>query len=141
MSWFWTLGIKLLQYTFQIIAIAIHMQSIICTLSLSILHVYTLHLYWSPTILLIILPEILFMAPIILRDEYRTMKWQWQSMTKTQEQNFSEFRERKHLIGKDNMKSIFFVNCKQVQCMLHKSVYMLQGGKICSRVESVFNVG
>lgn len=34
-------------------------------------------------------------------DEYRTMKWQWQSMTKTQEKNFSEFRERKHLIDKD----------------------------------------
>lgn len=34
-------------------------------------------------------------------EEYRAMKWQWQSMTKTQEQNFSEFRERKHLIDKD----------------------------------------
>ena len=34
-------------------------------------------------------------------DEYRAMKWQWQSMTETQEKNFSEFRERKHLIGKD----------------------------------------
>ena len=32
------------------------------------------------------------------------MKWQWQSMTKTQENNFSEFRERKHLIGKDSSK-------------------------------------
>lgn len=29
------------------------------------------------------------------------MKWQWQSMTKTQENNFSEFRERKHLVGKE----------------------------------------
>lgn len=34
-------------------------------------------------------------------DEYRSMKWQWQSMTETQEKNFSEFRERKHLIDKD----------------------------------------
>lgn len=46
------------------------------------------------------------------RDEYRSMKWQWQSMTKTQEKNFSEFRERKHLIGKDkiNIKSFFNLN-------------------------------
>ena len=36
------------------------------------------------------------------RDEYRNMKWQWESMTKTQEKNFSEFRERKQLIGEDN---------------------------------------
>ena len=35
------------------------------------------------------------------REEYKTMKWQWQSMTKTQENNFSEFRERKHLVGKE----------------------------------------
>lgn len=34
-------------------------------------------------------------------DGYRNMKCQWQSMTKTQENNFSEFRERKHLIDKD----------------------------------------
>lgn len=34
-------------------------------------------------------------------DEYRTMKMQWQSMTKIQEKNFAEFRERKHLIDKD----------------------------------------
>lgn len=34
-------------------------------------------------------------------EEYKTMKWQWQSMTKTQENNFSEFRERKHLVDKD----------------------------------------
>ncbi|KAJ7337900.1 hypothetical protein OS493_008059 [Desmophyllum pertusum] len=34
-------------------------------------------------------------------EEYRNMKWQWQSMTKTQENNFSEFRDRKHLIEKD----------------------------------------
>ncbi|KAL9984661.1 hypothetical protein ACROYT_G006982 [Oculina patagonica] len=34
-------------------------------------------------------------------EEYRNMKWQWQSMTKTQEKNFSDFRDRKHLIDKD----------------------------------------
>ena len=45
------------------------------------------------------------------RDEYRTMKWQWQSMTKTQEKNFSEFRERKHLIGKYTCKIRTFIVC------------------------------
>ena len=34
------------------------------------------------------------------REEYRTMKLQWQSMTQTQEKNFAEFRDRKQLIGK-----------------------------------------
>lgn len=45
-------------------------------------------------------------TPLLIfgRDEYRTMKWQWQSMTNTQEKNFSEFRERKHLIGKYTCK-------------------------------------
>ena len=61
------------------------------------------------------------MVHIILREEYRAMKWQWQSMTKTQEQNFSEFRERKHLIGKDNMKSFFFL----LYCMYMYSVCYL----------------
>ncbi|PFX32122.1 TBC1 domain family member 15 [Stylophora pistillata] len=32
-------------------------------------------------------------------EEYKSMKWQWQSMTKTHEKNFSEFRERKHLVA------------------------------------------
>ena len=36
----------------------------------------------------------------VFREEYRTMKLQWQSMTQTQEKNFAEFRERKQLIGK-----------------------------------------
>ena len=47
----------------------------------------------------------IFCIPFVCtsRDEYRSMKWQWQSMTKTQEKNFSEFRERKHLIGKDKI--------------------------------------
>ncbi|XP_015756746.1 PREDICTED: TBC1 domain family member 15-like [Acropora digitifera] len=37
----------------------------------------------------------------VFREEYRTMKLQWQSMTQTQEKNFAEFRERKQLIDKD----------------------------------------
>ena len=34
------------------------------------------------------------------RNEYVTMKQQWQSITPQQEKNFSLLRERKHLVGR-----------------------------------------
>lgn len=38
---------------------------------------------------------------MIKKDEYYNMKLQWKRMTKVQEANFSDYRERKSLIEKD----------------------------------------
>lgn len=37
----------------------------------------------------------------VKKDEYFSMKLQWKTLTKSQEDNFSDFRERKSLIEKD----------------------------------------
>lgn len=37
----------------------------------------------------------------VKREEYYTMKLQWKTMSKTQEDNFSDYRDRKSLIEKD----------------------------------------
>lgn len=43
---------------------------------------------------------VIILIQFFLRNEYVTMKQQWQSITPQQEKNFSVLRERKHLVGK-----------------------------------------
>lgn len=70
-------------------------------------------------------PISLFFFLLFSREEYKTMKWQWQSMTKTQENNFSEFRERKHLVGKEVQNVMGTL--QHLNFLVHvASIYLLQ---------------